>query len=714
MQLLPRREIEMATHNISDDLAPQAPVASDIPRDFLGAALFYARLGIRVLPIVPGTQRPLCEHGVHDATCDEAQIREWAERWPDANVALAMGCWHGHKRKLVAFDIDVRAAESGKPARNGYIALAKLEAELGELPPTPREQTPSGGEHRICAVPEEVEIANTQSEIGDGIDVLSEGKYIVAEPSWRPHGRYEWDALLRFVEMEPAMLSDKWIEATRKREDHKSRDQSSAGTTSSTNGNAAYVEAALDDELGKVRAAQRTTRNATLNKAAFALGQLVGAGALSEDRVRDELLAAAHACGLVADDGKRAALATIASGLRAGMAQPREVPPTVSGGAEAKPAPWPSLDTGIIGSARSPNGFVDADAGLALTCVADIEARAVEWLWPGRIARGKVTLIAGHPGLGKSQLALSVAATVTSGAAWPVDEGEAEQGSVIILSAEDDAADTIKPRLLATGADVSRCHILGAVAEKSENGSECRRMFSLDEDLGRLAQVLHSRSDMALVIIDPVTAYLGELDAHKNADVRGALALLADLAAQFNVAVVAITHFRKSTDGDAILKVSGSLAFVAAARAAYVVVKDKEHDGRRLFLPIKNNLGDDTTGYAFVIEPCTVADGIDTCRVAWEPDIVTISADEALAPSPKEEVLGEKLVEAIDFLRDRLKDGPALQIEIEADARATGLSWATVRRAAAQIGVKPRKRPGKDGGWEWRLPDVKPGEQVDV
>jgi len=96
------------------------------------------------------------------------------------------------------------------------------------------------------------------------------------------------------------------------------------------------------------------------------------------------------------------------------------------------------------------------DCGLDLLCTADIAPRSVQWLWPGRIARGKVTMLAGHPGLGKSQLALAIAAIVTTGGRWPVDGFRAECGSAVILSAEDDAEDTIRPRLEAAGADLAR------------------------------------------------------------------------------------------------------------------------------------------------------------------------------------------------------------------------------------------------------------------
>ena len=195
------------------------------------------------------------------------------------------------------------------------------------------------------------------------------------------------------------------------------------------------------------------------------------------------------------------------------------------------------------------------DHGLELRCLSDIPAQQVHWLWPGRIARGKVTVFAGHPGVGKSQLALAIAAIaaiVTSGGCWPVDGFRAERGSAVMLSAEDDAADTIRPRLEAAGADLTRCHIIDGVRDRG-GGREMVREFSILDDLPKLATALALVGDAALVIIDPITAYLGAMDSHRNAEVRAALAPLAQLAAKHGVAVLAISHLRKTLIGDAVI-----------------------------------------------------------------------------------------------------------------------------------------------------------------
>jgi putative DNA primase/helicase len=347
--------------------------------------------------------------------------------------------------------------------------------------------------------------------------------------------------------------------------------------------------------------------------------------------------------------------------------------------------------------------------GLDLVRVSDIVARPVRWLWPDRIARGKVTMVAGHPGTGKSQLALWIAAIVTTGGLFPVSGERAEPGSVIILSAEDDPEDTIRPRLEAAGADLTRCRILRAVRERKNDGTEHMRGFSLDRDLPRLETALATIGGVTLVIIDPITAYLGDTDSYRNAGVRALLTPLGELAAKHAVTVFAISHLRKSIAGDAVLQVTDSLAFAAAARGVYIVARDPNDMSRRLFLPAKNNLGNDRTGYAYRIESASLPGGIETSRIVWGPDVVTMTADEALAPRDVSVQPG-KLDTAAEWLREVLADGPVAVAKVRAEADAAGFAWMTVRRARDELEVITGKM-GFDVGWAWRLPRKAAGDE---
>jgi hypothetical protein len=343
--------------------------------------------------------------------------------------------------------------------------------------------------------------------------------------------------------------------------------------------------------------------------------------------------------------------------------------------------------------------------------LSEIEAKPIRWLWPGRIARGKVSLIAGHPGLGKSQIATALTSVVTTGGTWPADGSVCEAGSVVMLNAEDDAADTIRPRLEAAGADVKRCVLVDAVVVPTGSLGSEQRGFNLKSDLAVLDDVLTENRGVALVVIDPLTAYLANVDSHVNADVRGVLAPLGELAARHGVAVVCVTHLNKGGpsrggSGDALLRVSGSLAFVAAARAAYVVVSDNEDKRRRLFLPVKNNIGNDTTGLAFTVQPHALPSGIETSRVLWEAQPVTVTADEAMAPPPNEtdRTMTE---EAADLLRDMLARGRALARDIKRAATDSGISEKALRTARERVGVKiEREGVGADHKVYYLWPDA--------
>lgn len=334
----------------------------------------------------------------------------------------------------------------------------------------------------------------------------------------------------------------------------------------------------------------------------------------------------------------------------------------------------------------------------------DIKAKPVSWLWPGRIARGKLTIIAGNPGLGKSQITASIAGVVTTGGRWPVHRDQCERGDMLFLTAEDDAADTLRPRLEAAAADLGRVHVIeGVIAEHTGIGEQPSRAFSLQEDLRALAAKLDELGNVAAVVIDPISAYLGEADSHKNAEVRAMLTPLSDLAARSNVAVIGISHLTKAAGAQAIMRVSGSLAFVAAARAAWLVASDPNDNTRRLFLPLKNNLGPDASGFAYCIEGATIESAygpIETSRIVWESGVVKLTADEVTRADTPQRM--SALNEATEWLENALAGGPVPQKQLFESGGKEGFSEKTLRRAKSKLGVKSAKSEF-EGGWAWSL-----------
>lgn len=334
-----------------------------------------------------------------------------------------------------------------------------------------------------------------------------------------------------------------------------------------------------------------------------------------------------------------------------------------------------------------------------VTCMADIKPRKVPWLWANRIPLGRITLIAGRPGLGKSFLTCDIAATVSTGRRWP-DNAPNEVGSVILLSCEDDAGDTIRPRLDALDADVKRIYVLSGVNQPSvKTGDVSENPITL-ADIDVIEDALNQVADCRLVIIDPIGSYLGGgADSSKDNEVRGLLSPVAKMAETRNVAILLVAHNRKSGADFADDTVLGSRAFTGISRAVWHLRTDPEDPARRLFLPGKSNLAKRPTGLAFAIEG-------EPAKIEWSSEPVTISADEAVAAEAKQRSPGpvpENLERAIAWLERALENGPKLAKDILDEwINGEGGSKRTLDRAKEALGVDSfhEQNPGP---WSWRL-----------
>ncbi len=328
---------------------------------------------------------------------------------------------------------------------------------------------------------------------------------------------------------------------------------------------------------------------------------------------------------------------------------------------------------------------------------AEVPAESVRWLWPGRIALGKLTLIVGDPDQGKSVLTVDLAARVTRGAPWPVDGSACPRGEVLLVSDEDNTADTIRPRLDAAGADGDAVHLLRTVTPQGE----AARRLNLQRDLEGLSNFLAAHPKVRLVCLDPLTAYLGDSDSHRNADMRALLQPLGELAARAGVAIVAVLHLNKSGHrASSLYRVSGSLAFVAIARASFLVTKDPADPDRRLLLPSKNNLGQDTRGLAYRLT--STPNGRP--RITWEQELVSITADQALAGIPPEADPHPELTEAATWLQELLAEASLPATEVKKAALNAGLPWRTVQRAKKPAGITSQREGfGREATYIWRL-----------
>lgn len=337
-------------------------------------------------------------------------------------------------------------------------------------------------------------------------------------------------------------------------------------------------------------------------------------------------------------------------------------------------------------------------------CLANVQPQEVDWLWPGRIASKRITVLIGRPGDGKSFLTLDIAARITRGSVWP-DGSSCQSGSVILISAEDDAGDTIRPRFDALNGDVDRIHLLTGTCDAYDMHASNLQPFTL-ANLTPLETMLKRISDCRLVVIDPLNSFVGgDVDIHRDNQVRSVLSPLARLAATYGPAVLLVLHRRKGTDVFADNLALGSVAFTGIARSALHLTLDHKNRNfsRRLLLPGKCNIAAKASGLAFTIsgKPATIV---------WEAEPVDMTADDALAaenasnrcdrPGPKPTAKNA----AGEWLKKLLGDGPMKCADIEAAAEDAGHTWRTVTRAKETLGIESRR--GKFGGEaHWYLPE---------
>lgn len=325
------------------------------------------------------------------------------------------------------------------------------------------------------------------------------------------------------------------------------------------------------------------------------------------------------------------------------------------------------------------------------TLLSDVEPEKVEWLWDRRIPLGKITVLDGDPGNGKSALSMDLAARLSVGRTFP-DGQPCEAAGSIIMNAEDGMGDTIRPRLDAAGGDPSLVLSLATISVGDE-GDE--RHLTIPDDIPIIQQHVEHMG-AKLVIIDPLMAFLsGGSDAHKDQDVRRALAPLKRMAEKTGAAVLLVRHLNKAQGGNALYRGGGSIGIIGAARSGLLVGEHPEEDGLRVLAGQKSNLSPPPDSLAYRI--VTAANG--HARVEYVGR--TEARADALLRAPGDHEQRSALREAMEFLRGELKDGPVAANAIKERAGKNGISDATLRRAKADLRVDSRKQ--SDGGWIWQL-----------
>jgi putative DNA primase/helicase len=359
-----------------------------------------------------------------------------------------------------------------------------------------------------------------------------------------------------------------------------------------------------------------------------------------------------------------------------------------------------SIDAAVV---VEPIPAIIAEEPMAgLVCAAAITPEPINWLWDGWLAVGKLHILAGAPGTGKTTVALALAATISCGGRWP-DGTKADQGHVLIWSSEDDPKDTLVPRLATMGAHLTRVHFI-----QTANDGDRTRSFDPATDIGQLRTAIRQLGiSPKLLIVDPIVSAVAG-DSHKGSETRRSLQPLVDLGAAEGCAVLGISHFSKGTAGrDVVERVTGSLAFGALARLVYAAAKmPDDRGGSRFIARAKSNLGPDGGGFGYELQQQALPgnSAISASTLIWG-EAIEGNARDILAQAEVTEDMDTKSQtdEAMDWLRDLLMQGPVKATDAIKKAKAVGITEKSARSARQRLGIRPRKQ-SYTGGWVWALP----------
>jgi len=527
----------------------------------------------------------------------------------------------------------------------GLVDLERLVAEHGDLPGTPTAETGGGGRHYYFAADARV---RCRTKIhGMSIDTKAKGGMVVAPPSSHVSGgEYRW-----LVEPESIALAtapDWLIEFVTSK-------QSSTAKS--------LIFTVEDNDLRTAPGVSEGERNSRLC-------QLVGAE-LARNGNKPDLLKAATDWGRQCDpplpdrEVQKVVGSLVALHLRDKSADPR------------------CGDAKVREEHRS---------GLTVKSFDLIDPKPVDWLWLGRLALGKLTLLTGDGGVGKSMLTCYAAAIVSTGRNF-CDGSKCEVGDVFLVGAEDGAEDTIRPRLDAAGANVTRVHLVGGPIPP---GAQYATPVNLGSHIDLLDKLLTEYPGAKLLVIDPIMDYLGAgVNSDKSPEVRSVLRPLRALAERHQIAVILVNHLNRNGKGSKNRSL-GSGAFVHVCRVELRVLEDPNDADRRLFLPVKNNLAA-APGLAYRIESADNGAG----HTIWEDGPVDLQIGEVEADCGTEP--RGAIDEAVEWISAMLADGPVKASEMEQQARRDGISESTLKRAKSRLKVKSYQ---ENRGWWWRLAEA--------
>jgi hypothetical protein len=323
-----------------------------------------------------------------------------------------------------------------------------------------------------------------------------------------------------------------------------------------------------------------------------------------------------------------------------------------------------------------------------LVPLSSVKPEELRWLWEGRLPRGKLITIDGDPSVGKSTLAVDIAAHVSMGKPWP-DGAPCEQGDVLILSAEDGLADTIRPRTDAAGGDPARIHALTAVRTVNDKGKAVDRPPTLADITTIRHAILRTRA--VLVVIDVLMAYLpGRVDSHKDQDIRAVLSRLTKLGEETGCTFLLLRHLNKAGGGSPLYRGGGSIGIVGAARAGFLVARDPDDPDTRVVACVKSNLAREPESLSYRLES---APDSHVAHIVWTGASTHDAAALLKFTSDHDDDERTERDEAAEWLIRFLidKGGTAPASDVMKAARADGIAERTLKRARQRAGITSQR-----------------------
>ena len=604
-------------------------------KETLQAAQDYVARGWSVIPLISHDKRPALPSWAPytDHYASEAELKKWFGNGAESNIAIVAGTI-SHLLILDSDDVS---------------DLAGL-----HLPPTPTVKTWRGW-HYYYRLPEGKTIKNGAHLDGRKLDLRCESGYVVAPPSIHPSGsHYEW----ALPPETPLALPPDWLaELLEKRSEKKHADVGD-------------IPDELPEKFSKLLEAPEHKQL----KAAWE-----GQRKPKRDQSRSgfDLMMAALSIRAGLTDTEAASVL-----LRYPFGKARERGPDY-------------IDR-TIGTARA--GLDDqkrARIEVPVTlCASSVERERVSWLWPSRIPRGKLSLIDGDPELGKTLIAIDIAARISRGDVMPDgSRGLGEPANVLIATKEDDLGDTMRPRLDAAGADLKRVFFLTGVTTSEGKNLD----LSFPQSIDSLHRAIID-TGAVWALLDPLFAFVGVgTDAHRDAEIRrGMMSPLRAIAEETKTAITGIRHLNKQQLGRAVHRGGGSIAIVAAVRSAMLAALHPDDPELRVLACVKSNLTRRAASLVYRI--VALQDDPEVPRVQWEGEH-DATADELLDAQSEDK---GALAEAKEFLRETLKGGPVKATKLFSEARAQKIADITLRRAKKSLQIVS-DRMGSEG-WYWSLP----------